>query len=450
MTRALSTLTPAKLKPKTSTRRSSSGDLAAFRRDPLGFITAAASAGSLVPLRFGRTPAYLVVDPELIEQVLVREHRKTVKTPQLRAHSRLLGAGLLTNEGDAWLRQRRLAQPAFHKEAIARYGAIMVDRAEALTDCWKAGQIQDIHEQMQRLTVQIAARTLFGSEVDHDAPGLGSALDAVMRRFVERRGAARLLPGFIPTPGRVGLERAARRLDEVVLRIIAERRQTGSGNADLLSMLLAARDEDGSGLDDRQLRDEVVTIFVGGFDTPALGLAWGCQLLGEHPDAEASLLTELRDRLGDRRAAAEDAARLPFTTALITEALRLYPPAWMLAREVTEPVELGGRHIASGTQLLLSPWVVHRDARWFTEPERFRPERWLDGGTDRIPRFAYFPFGGGPRVCIGAGFAMTEAVLAFATIARRFRLRPTGPRPTPWPALTLRPHGGVPVRVDLR
>lgn len=431
--------------PRTSGSRGGvlMGHLPAFSRDPLGFLVdAARGLDPVVHFRFGRTRACLLTDAALIEEVLVGQRHHFVKSAALRAQRDLLGNGLLTNEGESWLAQRRLAQPAFHRERIAAYGAAMVAHTEHVLAGWAEGDARGVQAEMKRLTAGVTARTLFDAEIASEIEELGAAIEATMARYAGRRGLARLLPHWLPTAAHRSSRAGVRRFDALVRDLVRQRRATGEDRGDLLSMLLHARDEAGRGMSDRQLRDELVTLFVGGFDTPSLALSWAWYLLACHPGAEARLAAEVSDALGGRAPRAADLPSLRYVEAVVKEAMRLYPPAWLLSREATADVEIGGYTLRSGTLVLMSPWVMHRHPHRFDAPDVFRPERWLDGSLDGLPRCAYFPFGAGPRVCIGASFAMMESVLVLTTIAQRFRFTLDSTAPlTPWPTMTLRPHG---------
>lgn len=430
------------------------GHLPAFARDPLAFLLGTASTyGPVVPLRFGRTRAYLLSDPAHIEEVLVSKRRSFVKAKSLRALRRLFGDGLLLGEGDAWLRQRRLAQPAFHHERIASYAAIVVADTQRMLVSWSDGGTRDVHAAMKRLTVGIIAKTLFGADVADTADWFGTALDAAMQLHAGGRGLPRFLPEWLPLRVHRRYRRLIREVDTTIFEIIRRRRASDEDRGDLLSMLLAARDEegDGSGMSDEQLRDEVMTLMLAGHETTANALTWAWVLLAQHSRVAERLADEVGAVLGGRPAAAADVRRLRYTEAVVQETMRLYPPAWNIPREAIEHVVIAGHGIPAGTLVLMSQWVMHRDPRFFDSPEEFRPERWTDGLLARLPRFAYFPFGGGPRVCIGASFAMMEAILALATIAQRFEFA-LAPDATfaVWPAMTLRPRGEVAGRLRRR
>jgi cytochrome P450 len=401
-------------------------------------------------MRYYNFRVYFISHPDFIEQVLVAHNRKFIKGRILRKNRRLFGDGLLTSEGDFWLRQRRLAQPAFHRARIASYADTMVKYADRLLAEWKGGEQRDIHAEMMRLTLQIVAKTLFDADVDQDAKDVGRALAALMELNSDFRKLI-LTPTWLPTPRNIRAAVAIRRLDKIIFRFIAERRKSGKDAGDLLSMLLAARDEDGSRMTDRQLRDEAITIFLAGHETTANALSWTWMLLSQNPAVEAKLHAELDAVLAGRTPSLDDLPNLRYTGHVITESMRLYPPAWGMARVAIEDVEIGGYPIPKGCGISLAQWVVHRDARWFDAPEEFRPERWEGDLMKRLPRFAYFPFGGGPRQCIGNNFAVMEATLLLATIAQKFRIRLVPGHPVvPMPSITLRPRHGVRGKLEAR
>jgi cytochrome P450 len=305
---------------------------------------------------------------------------------------------------------------------------------------------------MMRLTLEIVAKTLFDAEISGDTADASVAMETLMRCFVARTGSLVTAPHWVPTPLNLRVERAIRRLEQILVTIIAERRQSGADRGDLLSILLHAQDEEsGRRMSDQQLRDEVMTLFMAGHETTANTLAWAWFLLAGHPDVEARLHAELDLVLGGRPPVVADLPRLSFTESVVNETLRVYPTVWMIGREAIEPVELGGYRIPAGTTVFMSQWVVHRDSRWFDEPEVFRPERWEGGLIQRIHRYAYFPFGGGPRICIGNNFALMEATLILATLAQKFRLiLAPDAVVTPLPTMTLRPAHGVKVLLSKR
>jgi cytochrome P450 len=424
------------------------GNLADFRRDRLDFLTQTArSYGDVAALRLGPHRIFLVSHPDLIEEVLVTQSRHFSKHFALRLNPLVLGKGLLTSEGDLWLRQRRLIQPAFQRSKINRYGAVMPAYTSRLIDSWSDGETRDIVPELMRLTLQIAAKILFDAEVSDEASAVGEALTLLQESFISRFNSLVPPPLWLPLPSNLRLRRAVRRLDEILYRFIRQRRQSGEDRGDLLSLLLHARDEDDrTGMTDRQLRDEAMTLFLAGHETTALALSWAWFLLASHADAAERLRQEVDAVLAGRLVAVEDMGRLRFAEAVILEAMRLYPPAYVIGREAIRDCEVGGYRVARGTTILMSQWVVHRDERFFPRPEAFQPARWLEGGQGTMPKYAYFPFGGGPRLCIGNSLAMMEAVLVLATLAQRVRfvLQP-GHAVEPWPTFTLRPRKGVPV-----
>jgi cytochrome P450 len=429
------------------------GSLPEFRRDVLGFISACARQyGDVVPVRLPRRRIVLLSHPDLIEDVLTAHARRTTKTALLNMLRPILGEGLLLSEGDTWLRQRRLIQPAFHRQRIAAYGEVMAGYAERAMQGWKDGETRDVHADMMAVTQAIVAKTLFDADVSDAAWDVGQALHVLTEDFSRRRTRLFELPAWIPTPARRRYRAAIAQLDRIVYDIIAARRRSGEDRGDLLSILLAARDaDDGSRMTDQQVRDEIMTLFLAGHETTAVSLSWTWYLLAQHPEVEALLAAEIRSVLGGRLPTVADLPRLRYTEMVVTESMRLYPPAFMVTRRVVEPFEVGGHRLAAETTLIMSQWVVQRDPRWFDAPEAFRPERWENDLAKRLPRYAYFPFGGGPRLCIGNTFATMEATLLLATIAQRFRFT-LAPRAsvTPLLSVTLRPAHGIPMILSAR
>jgi cytochrome P450 len=422
------------------------GHLPDFRRGRLDFLSRCAREyGDVVAIRFGPRRIFVVSHPDLIERVLVTDARHYIKHFALRLNPLVLGQGLLTSEGDFWLRQRRLIQPAFSRQCLAAYAADMAAGTERTIAAWRPGETRDILTEMMRLTLDVAAHTLFGSDVSDDAADISATLQVLQDAFLRRFNSLLWLPSWVPTPTRIRLRRAVARLDAILYRFIAQRRAEGDqGRHDLLSLLLHARDEEGGRMTDRQLRDEAMTLFLAGHETSALTLSWAWYLLAENPAAAGRLFEEARTVLGDRSGRAEDVPSLRFAEAVVLEAMRLYPPAYLLGREALCECELGGYRVPRGMTIMMPQWVVQRDGRYFPDPEKFLPERWLDGSTAKLPRYAYFPFGGGPRLCVGNTFAMMETVLALATIARRWRFTLLPGHPVvPLPTFTLRPQFGI-------
>jgi cytochrome P450 len=424
-----------------------------FRRDQLGFYESCAREyGDFVQTRMGPYRIFLVYHPDTIEELLVARNRDFVKSPGVRLLRPLLGDGLLLSEGETWLRQRRLMQPAFHRQRVAGYGDVMAAFTERHVSGWKAGDTVDVHAEMMALTQAIVAKTLFDADVSGDAHEAIEAAKVLAEDFGARLQSFRVLPYWLPTPRNLRSRRAVRRLDEIVDRIIAERRASGEDRGDLLSMLVHAQDaDDGTRMTARQLRDEVMTIFMAGHETTAVALSWTWYLLAQHPEADARLAEELREVLGGRTPTLADLPRLKLAEMVVTESMRLYPPAYGLGRQAARTTAIAGEPIAPGDIFIVPTWVVQRDPRWFEEPQAFRPERWAGDLAQKLPRFAYFPFGGGPRQCIGNSFALMEAILIVAAITQRFRLSLVpGPRVTPTPYVTLRPEPGIRVRLALR
>jgi cytochrome P450 len=384
--------------------------------------------------------------------VLIKSASNFTKDLFLRELRRILGEGLLTAEGAFWKRQRRLIQPAFHRERIAGYGAVMVDHTERMLATWRDGATIDLHHEMMSVTADIVTQCLFGTNAG-DTREVSSCIEAMMQRFNDP--IVLLVPGveYLPLPVNREFRRVAPRLDKIVRGFVAERRAMGdpAPGDDLLAMLLNARDEDGSRMDDRTVRDEVLILFLAGHETTALALSWAFCLLAENPEVERKLHAELAEALGDRAPCFEDVPKLKYTECVVHETLRLRPPAWALGREATAPFELASHRFENGAWFWILPWTLHRDPRHFPDPERFAPERWEDGLMKRLPRCAYLPFGAGPRVCIGNQFALMEAVLMLATLARRFSVRiEEGFRVEPEPSITLRFKHGLRARLHAR
>jgi cytochrome P450 len=428
------------------------GNILAFGRDKLGFFTDCARAyGDIVKLDFAGWPTLLVSEMDAIEKILVRDHRNFIKHELGWRHVRaLFGKGLLTSEGELWQRQRRLAAPPFAGQQLLGYGPDMVGLTRSMLDGWKDNQILDVHPEMMGLTLRIAAKSLFESEVEQDIIDIDHALDDLIVEMESRFKRPFVIPDAVPLPGHVRYRRAIRTMERVVSRMIAERRRSGvEDRADFLSRLMAARDETGKPMSDALLRDEAITLLLAGHETTALALSWTLYMLGQHPDVGARLSAEIAEAVGDRAVSTDDLPRLKYTESVITEAMRLYPPAWIIGRQAVGPFNIAGHTFPAGTTIFISQWVLHRDPRYFEAPETFRPERWMGDLARRLPRFAYMPFGGGPRVCIGQRFAMIEAMLILTTISQSFSVEwQSERRISPFPSITLRPKGGVWVRLN--
>jgi cytochrome P450 len=409
--------------------------------------------GDLVYFEFGPQPMFIVNNPDYIRDVLVTHNRKFMKGEGLQRAKRLLGEGLLTSEGEFHLRQRRLAQPAFHRQRIAGYAATMVEYAVRDCDRWRAGETRDIAREMMRLTLAIAGKTLFDANVEGEADEIGKALTTTFELFNSLTLPFVQLLDRLPLPVNKRFEKARGRLDATIYRIINERRASGEDRGDLLSMLIAARDEegDGSGMTDEQLRDEAMTIFLAGHETTANALTWTWYLLSQHPEIEARFHAEVDEVLKGALPTADDFPRLRYTEMVFAEAMRLYPPAWVIGRRALGDHQINGYMIPARSILLLSQYVTHHDARFFPDPFRFDPERWTPEARESRQKFSYFPFGGGPRVCIGESFAWMEGALVLATIAQRFRMRLAPGHPVEMqPLVTLRPKHGMRMILESR
>jgi cytochrome P450 len=397
--------------------------LFAFRRDALGYLTAAAREyGDVAHLRLGSKRIFLLNHPDYVKDVLVTHHRRFTGLA-FEAGKRIIGEGLLSAQGEAHRRQRRLVQPAYHRERVAAYGATMVEHARRWGERQRDGDVVAIRGEMMRLTLGVIGETMFGTSDDSAAEEVRELIDAALALFGPITFAFARLVERLPTPAARRFGRARDRFDARVYRMLHERRASGADRGDLLSMLLLAQDAegDGAGLSDGQVRDEVVTIFLAGHETTASALTWAWSLLAQHPAVEARMHAEVDAVLGGRVPTAADLPRLPYTSGVFAEALRLYPPAAMIFRRALEEHPVGEWVIPKDGTVILSQYVLHRDARFFPDPELFDPDRWRPGATAARPRYAYFPFGGGPRVCIGEGFALLEGTLVLATIAQRWR-----------------------------
>jgi cytochrome P450 len=428
------------------------GSLKPFADRRLDWLIEMARAhGPVCTFRLGPRRCMLVNDPDLIEQVLVTDAKHYIKHFGARMYKPLLGNGLVTSEGDFWLRQRKLAQPAFLKNRLPSYAPAMTELADEMARSWQPGKRIDVAEEMSRLTGAIALRTLFGASAIHDQQAYHDAHVTVGRLIHLRFRKLIHWPEWMPLPSHLRVKKALKLLHSIVEGFIREGRSRAEPGDDLLSMLLRAQDIDGSQMTDVQLRDETMTLFLAGHETTALTLSWTWYLLAKHPEVEAKLAAEWASILGGRIPTANDIPRLTFTEQVIQESMRLYPAVYLIGREPLKDVELGGYRVKKGTTVFFSQWVSHRDAKYFDDPEAFRPERWADGLAKRLPKYAYYPFGGGPRVCIGNTFAMMEAVLLLTTLGQRWRftLDPNA-QVTPAPGITLKPSPGVPATLEPR
>jgi cytochrome P450 len=428
------------------------GNLSDFRKDMTGFLERSArDYGDVVPLRFANMRFLLLNNPEAIGEVLVKQNKNFVKNITEPVWWTLLGNGLLLSGGDFWIRQRRLMQPAFHRDRIADYGRTMVAFTQRKLETWRDGETRDIHDDMMRLTLEVVAKTLFNADVADRARDMGRALEVVLEEFSRQILQPIPIPMAVPTPTNVRFRRAVARLDAITYDVIHRRRAAGEAGStgDLLSVLLQVQDEDGSRMTDKQLRDEVMTLFLAGHETTAITLSWAWYLLARNPHMEDRLVGELSEVLDGAPPSVDALPKLSYAAKVIRETLRLYPPVWTLeGRRAVSDCVVGGYAVKAGTVMLLSPWVTHRDPRFYADPERFDPDRWTDGFTRQLPKYAYFPFGGGQRLCIGQSFAEMEATLILSTILQRYRLSLASNEPVrPAPSVTLRPGGGVRMRV---
>jgi cytochrome P450 len=424
------------------------GNFVRYLRDPLATMDGLAEEyGWVVFVRFpGGHSFYFVSDAELVRRVLVDDNAVFVKGRALQAARRLLGDGLLTSEGADHLRRRRAIQPVFHHGRVDGYGAVMIEAAEHVTADWADGALVDVNREMTRMALRVVGRTIFDADVESEAPEIAAVLEAGMRVFHRF-----LLPGAellwrLPLPATRRFNAAKRDIDLFLERLVADRASVEGGAPDLVGVLMGLHDDTGRRtLSDAEIRDEAITLVLAGHETTAQALTWSWYLLARNPAARETLQAELRDVLGGRPPAPADFERLPYTQAVFREALRLYPPVWALARIATRPYQLGPYAIPDRGTIVISQWVVHRRPGYFADPQRFSPERWIDGPAP--PAGAYFPFAAGGRMCIGERFAMLEGTLVLAAIARTWQVVPEGPAPQLDARFTLRPRQGLPARV---
>lgn len=428
------------------------GHLPAIIKDPMGFMTACArDYGDVVPLRLINVRSLFVNHPTYIEKVLAANRDAFSKPPVFRRNTMVTGKGMFATDGEGWRRQRQLALPGFNRSHLMTYAPAMVTVAGQTIPGWHDGDEVDIHREMTDLTIRVLAQALFGVTVESDVERILTAVTRIVESLAERFTTYYAIPEWLPTPANRRLGDATRELEAVVHRLIAARRASGDDRDDLLALYLRARDQQGGWVNDRLLRDELITFLIAGHETVALALTWCWHLLGQHPVAEAAFQAELETVLGGRLPAAQDLPRLPYTDAVLREALRLYPPFWAFARFAKRAVDLGDLHVPRARRVVVCPWVMHRDPRFFDDPDRFDPSRWLDGRTAHLPKYAYFPFGGGPRACIGAGFATLEGLLVLATVGQKIRFASVSDQPVELqPSLTLRPRHGLRVVVHRR
>ena len=416
-------------------------------RDPLEFFSAIAREyGDVAYLRLASEQLFVVSDPAVIKDVLVTHNQNFHKSRGLEKIKILLGEGLLTSEDDFHLRQRRLMQPAFHRDRVAAYASTMVSYGDRVRSGWTDGATYDLSREMSRLTLLVVGKTLFGTDVESQARDVGEAMTGLMNSFWSLMLPFGEYLQYLPIPHMRRGRQARLRLDAIIYRLIRERRAHLGDRGDLLSMLLLAQDDEdkGRGMTDRQVRDEAMTIFLAGHETTANALTWTWYLLSQAPDVERRVHEEIQRVLGGRLPTVADVERLPYITRVVTESMRLYPPAWLVGRRAVNEYRIGDYYVPPRSIIILSQWIVQRDARHFPEPLRFDPDRWTPEFKAALPRFAYFPFGGGPRQCIGESFAWMELVLLVATIAQQWRFELVPGHPVvPHAAVTLRPKHGM-------
>ncbi len=443
------------LYPPGPTPRFSYSNILRMQRGRLEFfVKLAQDYGDIAYFKIGKQGIYFVNHPDYIKDVLVTNSKNFKKGRGLERARRMLGDGLLTSEGENWMRQRRLAQPAFHRKRISSYAVVMVEYAERTSEGWQDGTTVDMSQEMSRLTLAIVGKTLFDADVENEAAEIGEALTAAMELF---NGLAMLpfseIIEKLPLPSVRRFKKARTRLDETVYRMINERRVSGEDRGDLLSMLLLSHDDEGDGgsMNDLQLRDEAMTIFLAGHETTANALTWTWYLLSQNPAAEAKMQAELEAVLGDRLPTYEDLPRLKYTEMVLSEAMRLYPPAHTMGRRAVGEYKIKDYVVPAGSIVLMSQYVMHQDPRYFPDPHKFEPERWTAEAQAQRPKFSYFPFGGGPRLCIGEPFAWMEGVLLLATLAQKWQPRLVPGHPVELqPFVTLRPKHGMQMRLVRR
>lgn len=400
------------------------GSMVELMRDSLGYMIDLASYGEISMARVGPFRVYLLNNPDAIQEFLITQRDKHTKDQRdAKLLGRFLGMGLLTNEGENHKRQRKLVQPAFHLKRIQAYADVMVEQTTRLLDTWQTGEVRDVDHEMTNLTLGIVSKTLFNADVSAaEAEAVSHALDDLQAAMTRLTTIIIPVPAWLPLPINRRIKAATATIDRIVWRVINERRASGVDEGDLLSMLLLAKDEDGQhGMSDQQVRDEVITLFLAGHETTSNALTWTLYLLSQHPKVLSRLQDELDTVLGDRPPTMADLGQLRWNEMIIKESMRLYPPAWSLGpRTVHTPITIGGYTIDKNTAVMISPYTLHHNARYWPDPERFDPERFSPENEKARHKYAYIPFGAGPRVCIGTTFATMEAQLILATIAQRF------------------------------
>ncbi len=427
--------------------------LAKIRKDTPGFLLECARRyGDLVGFKVGKTRFFFINHPDLIRHVLQDHHRNYSKdTIQYNTLATITGRGLLTSDGEEWLRHRRMEQPAFARPRLANLDRVITPAVEAMLERWGRladGEVLDVDREMMALTLEIVGQALFSIDLRQDAPRLTGAVLTALDHVIYRAQNPFAPPDWLPIPQNLSFRKALRQLDEAVFEIMENRRRSGEKYDDLLGMLMDARDEESGGaeLTEQQIRDEIITLLIAGHETVASALTWSWYLLAQHPAVWEEMRREVEKLPAGRMPQVADLECLPLTAAVFSEALRLYPPAWLITRKAVEADELHGEAVPAGSLIVISPYVIHRHPQFWDEPEKFVPQRFTGGNERKIPRFVYIPFGGGPRLCIGNHFAMIEGVLILAAVTRRFRLELDESKPVKVdPLVTLRPHHGLPM-----
>jgi cytochrome P450 len=428
------------------------GHFMQFRRDPTGFLQKLSELGDVSSFKMGGQLAFFLNHPDFTRDLLITSNAKFIKGRALQRAKRLLGEGLLTSAGEAHLRQRRMIQPAFHREKIKSYAEAMTECAARMRDEWRDGEVRDIDKEMMRLTLQIVGKTLFSSNVEDEADEVGAALTTIIEMFNYLLLPFSELLEKLPIPQVRRFNRAKETLDSIIYGIINERRKSGEDTGDLLSMLLQAQDEEsGASMTDEQVRDECLTLFLAGHETTANALTWTFYLLSQNPEKETKLHEELgRVLQNERIPTVEDLPNLKYTESVFAESMRLFPPAWTLGRLAIEDHEYGGYRIPKGSLVLTSQFVIQRDERFWENPEDFLPERWEKQSVrEAQKKYIYFPFSSGVRGCIGEGFAWTEGILLVATLARKWKLKLLPEQKIGMnPLMTLRPKFGMKMKIE--
>lgn len=428
-----------------------------FKEDPLGTASSLHKEfGDISHIQAGPYHWYLVVNPDQVKEVLVTRHKEFGKTTQFKkVLGTVDGNGLVLSEGDYWLRQRRIIQGAFHHDMLATYADTMVEMTEKKISAWLPGMELDLADEMTHLTLTVAAKVFFELDVESgQAKELADAVTIISKALYREFTQVAMMPEWMPLPGKIEKRKAVATLDRLVKRAIEEHRESDGSQRSLLTMLLAARDTegDGTGMTATQLRDEAVTLFNAGHDSTAAALSWTWYLLLKHPDIYNDLLASVDAVFGKEKATAGKLDRIPLALHVSKESLRLYPPAWTLPRQSLDDMELGGYMVPKGSLINLFAWITQRDPRFFENPDQFKPSRFAEHHDGGSHPFAYFPFGAGPRACIGRDFALMEMQLILITIMQRFtfELKPDSDKVTPNPLISLEPKEGVKVIVRQR